>query len=165
MKDVIEKYIANNNKEYQRYNSWNHCYNAFGNHSTSQDTLALHLGFYLASWGMYRGSSKLLQNDYKVHIKAVNILNNFKHLRCNQNYEVTLSNLTEILILIKKLSNYYGKKHRVTPTNTLISKIILGSLGCLPAYDRFFISGVKQLRLKSTTLKEKSLRELFKFIE
>ncbi len=131
----------------------------------NRDHLALHLGFYLASWGMYRGSSQLLQNDYKVHIEAVDILNDYNHLRCNQNYEVAVCDLPEILEIIKELSIYYNKKHGVTPTDTLISKIVLGTLGSLPAYDRFFIDGVKQLELKSTTLKEKSLRELFKFIE
>jgi len=35
------------------------------------DHLCLHLAFYLASWGMYRGSSKLLQKDYKVHATSV----------------------------------------------------------------------------------------------
>ncbi len=40
------------------------------------DMLALHLGFYLASWGMYRGSSFLLQKDYKVHVPIVKIIIN-----------------------------------------------------------------------------------------
>lgn len=32
------------------------------------DYLSLQLAFYLASWGMYRGSSFLLQKYYRVHI-------------------------------------------------------------------------------------------------
>ena len=35
------------------------------------DYLSLHLAFYLASWGMYRGSSFLLQKDYKVLVPIV----------------------------------------------------------------------------------------------
>lgn len=31
----------------------------------------MQLTFYLASWGMYRGSSFLLQKDYKVHVPVV----------------------------------------------------------------------------------------------
>ena len=62
-----------------RYLSWQHCYNAFttnrgGLDENTFDYLALHLAFYLASWGMYRGSSFLLQKDYKVHIPVVKIL-------------------------------------------------------------------------------------------
>lgn len=49
-----------------RYLSWCHCYNAFKENRSNRDEktvdyLALHLAFYLASWGMYRGSSFLLQ--------------------------------------------------------------------------------------------------------
>ena len=35
------------------------------------DYLSLQLAFYLASWGMYRGSSFLIQKDYRVHIPVV----------------------------------------------------------------------------------------------
>lgn len=35
------------------------------------DYLSLQLAFYLASWGMYRGSSFLLQKDYKIYIPVV----------------------------------------------------------------------------------------------
>ncbi|WP_298536796.1 hypothetical protein [uncultured Algibacter sp.] len=71
MKNTIEKYISLNNKQFGRYNSWNHCYKAFGNPKLDNNTLSLNLAFYLASWGMYRGSSGLLQKDYKIHIGVV----------------------------------------------------------------------------------------------
>ena len=58
-----------------RYLSWEHCYKCFHDARTSlspdYDYLSLQLGFYLASWGMYRASSFLLQKDYKVHTEAV----------------------------------------------------------------------------------------------
>lgn len=34
----------------------------------------LQLGFYLAGWGMYRGSTFLLQHAYTVHLGAVDCL-------------------------------------------------------------------------------------------
>lgn len=44
-----------------RYCSWEHCYSHFykalGNKNADIDYLSLQLAFYLASWGMYRGSS------------------------------------------------------------------------------------------------------------
>ena len=53
-----------------RSRSWEHCYRVFRDARTDPspdyDYLSLHLAFYLASWGMYRGSSFLLQKDYKV---------------------------------------------------------------------------------------------------
>jgi hypothetical protein len=58
-----------------RYRSWEHCYKSFydarGLASPDPDYLSLQLAFYLASWGMYRGSSFLLQKDYKVHVPVV----------------------------------------------------------------------------------------------
>ncbi len=47
------------------YKSWEHCYSYFAMHRNQPlgdehiDLLCLHLAFYLASWGMYRGSSFL----------------------------------------------------------------------------------------------------------
>lgn len=161
MYSTIKKYIKNNNEEFQRYNSWNHCYTAFGNTSLNNDTLALHLGFYLASWGMYRGSSKLLERDYKVHIKAVEIIKQYNYLRCDQTNELTKDSLPNILDLINELTTYYKTAHNVTPTDTLLSKIVLGTLGCLPAFDRFFVDGVKAEHRTFTTLKKKSLNALF----
>ena len=37
--------------EHNRYDSWKHCYNTFNNINQDDDFLALHLGFYFASWG------------------------------------------------------------------------------------------------------------------
>lgn len=58
-----------------RYHSWEYCYSAFFNARKIEipdiDYLSLQLSFYLASWGMYRGSSFLLQKDYKIHIPVV----------------------------------------------------------------------------------------------
>lgn len=58
-----------------RSRSWEHCYRVFRDARTDPspdyDYLSLHLAFYLASWGMYRGSSFLLQNDYKVLLPVV----------------------------------------------------------------------------------------------
>lgn len=58
-----------------RGKSWEHCYFHFitarDKHDKDFDYLSLHLSFYLASWGMYRGSSFLIQRDYRIHIPAV----------------------------------------------------------------------------------------------
>ena len=57
-----------------RYRSWEHCYSNFyharGKEDVDIDYLSLGL-HYLASWGMYRGSSFLLQKGYKIHIPVI----------------------------------------------------------------------------------------------
>lgn len=170
---VISRYIENNNQAFQRYNSWNHCYEAFGSQK-ERDLLSLHLGFYLASWGMYRGSCGLLQKDYKIHNTAVEIIKDNWDLRCSNENEVTHSSIHKIIIVIEQLQNHYksfvfetlkGTKKHINPTDTLISKILLGSLGCLPAFDRFFIDGVIEQGQSFRTLKKKSLDSLFVYAE
>ena len=58
-----------------RSHSWEHCYRVFRDARTDPspdyDYLSLHLAFYLASWGMYRGSCFIFHKDYKVHTPIV----------------------------------------------------------------------------------------------
>ena len=82
MEDIISKYYDNIKKDKNhRLKSWEHCYCQFSvmfkNNkltNTDIDYLSLHLAFYLASWGMYRGSSFILQKDYKVFYPIIELL-------------------------------------------------------------------------------------------
>ena len=61
---------------HHRYRSWEHCYRFFRARPretllADKDTAALHLAFYLASWGMLRGSTFLLQKAYTAHTGVV----------------------------------------------------------------------------------------------
>ena len=67
-----------------RYKSWEWCHQAFidKKDDISEENiefLSLHLAFYLASWGMYRGSSFLLQKDYRIHIPIIKEVLNHKY--------------------------------------------------------------------------------------
>ena len=68
-------------------NSWSICFEEFKKarkqSNPNYDLLALHLGFYLASWGMYRGSSFLKALDYKIHYPAIKMM-------LEQQYDVLL---------------------------------------------------------------------------
>jgi hypothetical protein len=150
--ECIKTYL-NGTKEHSRYMSWVHCYNAFAPYIKNEkkpdndtiDYLALHLGFYLASWGMYRGSSFLLHKDYKIHTKVVSIIMNYKGLA-----GISAENLRkkENLDLLEKISGeirkaYSNEKENHNVTDTLVTKILLGTLGCVPAYDRYYVQAVK----------------------
>lgn len=172
---TIEKYLEGiTSDEFHRYKSWDHCHQSFSS-STQTDYHVLELAFYLASWGMYRGSSGLLKKNHLIHKGAVDIL--FSHegqkLKCNPENEVTNSNIKEILYLKDKLTKHYGsinyqksldEQKTISTTDTLISKVLLGTLGCVPAYDRYFIIGLKQKNMKYQNFNEASLVELFDFI-
>lgn len=164
MIDIVLKYIqpaiSDNN---HRFKSWEHCYKAFSKNSIG-DTLALNLAFYLASWGMYRGSSGLLWKDYKIHIPVIEIIKEFNDLKAI-NWEKP--KIERIIELKEQLANHYsgidydnGKDQelkKVTATDTLISKIILGTIGCLPAFDKYFNIGFKDnpnIQIKQSVLED-----------
>jgi len=170
---IVQKYIDHIKKDpTHRYRSWDNCFTAFSENNNIE-LLALHLGFYLASWGMYRGSSGLLQKSHSVHKGSAQILKQkkFKDLKCSGVNEVTIESIPLILELKKELANYYKgisffKKKQNNPisdTDTLLSKILLGTMGCTPAFDRYFIVGSKQKGLIASKFNEPSLARLFKF--
>ena len=178
----VKEYLAiKDNKKHSnhRYLSWEHCYAIFNTSSlkTSSDILALHLAFYLASWGMYRGSSFLLQRDYKIHIPVIEILKKysqeFRSLPFEQLYSCEL-----IDNLYNELNSYLSELKQsvyVTHTNksnniisdTLITKIIMGTIGCVPAYDRYFKEGINiyghSLNIDKKAYSKESINQLVKF--
>lgn len=180
--DSAKLYYKYKNVKHGRYRSWEHCYKHFKearekkdrNNPDVIDYLSLHLAFYLASWGMYRGSSFLLRRDYKIHEQAVKEI-------LKKEYDVLLGikccelekNLDLLNKLYRELEKYYcsvrngiqGKKVRDSVSSTLLTKILMGTLGCVPAYDRFFISGVKNQGVTTGNYNDQSLRKLAKFYE
>jgi hypothetical protein len=49
------------------------------------------------------------------------------------------------------------------PTDTLITKVVLGTFGCLPACDRYFIDGFKREKLKYSYLNDRFIRRVIGF--
>ncbi len=163
-----------------RSRSWEHCYRVFRDARTDPspdcDYLSLHLAFYLASWGMYRGSSFLLQKDYKVLLPVVE-----KVLKPEYDclFGLACTDLREPGVQ-KQLANArdYIAKHfgpirdevagrevasSVSPV--LITKILMGTLGCVPAYDRFFQDGVATYKVTTQEYSLESVCKLAKFYE
>ena len=164
-----------------RYKSWEHCYQLFydaikNNKKEDVDNLALNLAFYLASWGMYRGSTFLLQKDYKIHSPAVDIILKSKYkelldIKCKD-----LINKIELLFeLVKELDNYYDEirtqvainrkkeESKASLSRTLLTKVLMGTLGCVPTYDRYLLVGLKTTGIASQTFNENSIKKICKF--
>lgn len=160
-----------------RSRSWEHCYRVFRDARTDPspdyDYLSLHLAFYLASWGMYRGSSFLLQKDYKVLVPVVE-----KILKPEYDclFGVACVGLREAEVQgsLENLNKYIAKHFepirdevagRKVPSSVspvLITKILMGTLGCVPAYDRFFQDGVATYKV---TTQEYSLNSVLKLVD
>ena len=180
LESSVKFYDTLKKDENGRYRSWEHCYsnfiNARDNKNAELDYLSLQLAFYLASWGMYRGSSFLLQKDYKIHIPVVKELLKEKYdplagidcveLKREENQRL-LENINAFL------DEYYSNirdevkniKVRNQLSSTLITKILMGTLGCVPAYDRYFISGIKKQKVASGNYNMKSIIQLVDFYE
>lgn len=163
-----------------RYRSWEHCYSYFIKGRSSKeidyDYLSLQLAFYLTSWGIYRGSSFLLQKDYKVHIPVVKELLSKKYdalagIECIDFRKESNQRLLQDIDLF--LEQYYDKIRREVKAQelknqlsfTLITKILMGTLGCVPAYDRYFVAGIKNQKVATGSYNLKSIMQLVDFYE
>lgn len=176
IKEVVEVYLTGIIlDEFHRYKSWDNCFQSFSS-SKQTEIQILDLAFYLASWGMYRGSSGLLQKNHLIHKGAVDIVfsKTNQKLKCSQTIEVNRGKISAILEVKNELAWHYSninftkgadKPKPISPTDTLLSKVILGTLGCVPAYDRYFIHGLKEMKMQHTGFNEASLNELFNFID
>ena len=163
-----------------RSRSWEHCYRVFRDARTDPspdyDYLSLHLAFYLASWGMYRGSCFILQKDYKVHTPIVEEI-----LRPEYDclFGLACADLRDDDVwdqytnLYKFIDGYFdpirnevaGRVVESQVSPVLITKILMGTLGCVPAYDRFFEEGARYFGLEKKTYHEDSLLELVDIYE
>ena len=162
--------------EHHRYRSWEHCYSYFQAAGPrgllpNSDQAALHLAFYLASWGMYRGSGFLLQFAYTIHMPLV-------HLIASERFEklwgvdmglhrshTDLSPL--VLALIEEVRETYApfalQNGSGRPSDTLVTKVILGTFGCVPACDELFRLGIKQHGIKYSAPNRSFIHRILEF--
>jgi hypothetical protein len=154
------------NAPFGRYRSWWYCYSAFSKafrhpEKADRDYLALSLAFYLASWGMYRGSSFLLQHDYKIHRAVVDYLLDqpmprtlWESSRPQKDslhpidfYRDT-KHVDMLIEACKELRSLYrANDPKASVTDTLATKILMGALGCTPAYDQYVVKSIKKYGL------------------
>ena len=163
-----------------RSRSWEHCYRVFRDARTAPspdyDYLSLHLAFYLASWGMYRGSCFILQKDYKVHTPIVEEILKPEY-DCLFGLACTDLRKSEVQMMLEtvygNIAEHFGPIRdqvagRAVPSPVspiLITKILMGTLGCVPAYDRFFVDGIKKHKVTTQEYSLESVRKLAKFYE
>lgn len=134
----------------ERYASFDYCFNYFQSFWDEGQveklvepqfiqTSCFQLAFYLASWGMYRGSSFLLQKSAKFLEPIVYIAAHAKPLLWEIDADCYSSeNIKRLLefrqTLIEALNPYH-------PSDILVTKIMLGIFGNVPAFDTNFKKG------------------------
>jgi hypothetical protein len=166
--------------QYHRYRSWGHCYRHFRRRDQLRakhdlEESAIQLGFYLASWGMYRGSGFLLWKDFRIHLKVVqelmrpehDLLLGFNPASNSDNGQVVgqILSLSDCIreAYCSQITSVNGHRCKIRVTDTLVTKILLGTLACLPAYDEYVIKGMRAEGLSCATLKERNLNTLFEW--
>jgi len=180
IEDICKEIKEANKDEYHRGQSWEYCYGFFRNYKKFRDDddlldqAALHLGFFLASWGMLRGSSFLLQVNYKYYVPVIRVLIDPKY---DDLWDVNYLNDKErekdidlLFELDKELQRVMRKENKKgkAPSDTLITKIVMATMGCAPAYDRFFKTGLtkylkKNREKRSAYFNKESFEKLLSF--
>lgn len=149
-----------------RDKSYEHCRRFFINNCCNPneyDTMALHLFAYLGSWGMFRNSF-IGQKDYLFHKPIIEILCKPDYIELMQWEPLTdLDNESRIIRLMelkKEIINKYQESYYYKDstskrfpiknvTDTLVTKIILGTLGCTPAFDQYLVEAMQDYHPKT----------------
>lgn len=148
IKAIINKFNESNGIN-DRYSSFDYCYNYFHpknrNKIGDKEKSCLVLGFYLASWGMLRGSSFLLSKSIKHYEKTIDYI-----ISCDKSYwDIDVSNYNDENIekIIEIYKNVREKliENEKTTHKTLVTKVLLGVFGFIPAFDNNFITTFKQI--------------------
>lgn len=140
-------------KNTDRYHAWTYCHDEFYKYRlhrpTNQadiDLLCLHLHCYLGNWGMFR-HSKLVQHNFLIHRGVIDIIYDLQYVNLWDADAKTIqanTNSRLIMQLIGEIQNYYNSMG-ISATDTLVSKVILGTICCIPAFDTKVINTLKRL--------------------
>lgn len=156
-----------------RSQSYDHCFNYFADTADPTDDMEKScavLGFYLASWGMYRGSSYLLKYTNSAHLAPVveYIAENRPALSNIDVDSYTDDNITATLDAYQAIraAVFPGRQRHIT----LVTKIMVAVFGCVPAFDSRFLRGFRMVlnggeSVSPDTLNTRSLARVADFYQ
>jgi hypothetical protein len=146
----------------ERYASFDYCFNYFQSFresgkfweiagpGTNLQLSCLHLGFYLASWGMLRGSADLLQKSSRHLINVIEVVAGADpSLRELDAHCYTESNIQRLV----KLAGAIRQKYPLM-SDILVTKIMLGVFGSVPAFDANFKRGFGVAKFNDKALRK-----------
>lgn len=150
-------------KPYERYASFDYCYNYFYSfykegkikELASEENMqmsCLQLGFYLASWGMMRGSSFLLEKSVLHYSNLIKAISKMDPLL----WEIDVATYTDenikTLLECKEQIIEAMKTDEKTPTDTLVTKVMLGVFANIPAFDTYSNKSFKVYKFNEKSL-------------
>jgi hypothetical protein len=175
----VARYFGDRNPV-ERAASFDYCFNYFQRFRSRDEINALaltpnieasclHLGYYLASWGMLRGSTLLHTKSYRFFAPVIQAIAQEPPAVWGidaNNY--TDGNIAELLELRSRISAAMAAKSSVgdlvtAPTDTLVTKVLLGVFGSIPAFDTFFKRGFRTVTDKIVKVDRHTLRAIGDF--
>jgi hypothetical protein len=150
-----------------RYASFDYCHNYFASFAEAGraaeiaapgnlEKSCLQLGFYLASWGMMRGSTVLLTKSLRYIEPWVRWVAQAPSALWRTDVNVYDAQSVDLI-----LSAAESLRRAVAPdpvTDTLATKILLGVFACVPAFDANFRAG-----FRTATFSRRSLERVAAF--
>jgi hypothetical protein len=131
-----------------RYTSFDYCFNHFQEARESGDTAkladddhrmlsCLQLGFYLASWGMMRGSGDLLQRSVRDLVPVIEMIAAEPASTWDFDAHCLGTRTGEALALSRRVRRAFS----IPASDILITKTMLGVFGSVPAFHRYLRVG------------------------
>ena len=172
MPDSENIYISNirsfPTEENSRAYAWVDCNKKFSFNSYEIDDLAKELYRYLANWGMLRGRSFLSAYNWRILRNVISVLKEEKYKKLyNAEIEVIEENIDEITGLYNRIDKALRPYHKgyeekaVSPI--LVTKILLGALGCSVAYDTNITVALEESKIAEPKFCKESLLSLCDF--
>jgi hypothetical protein len=164
IENAIEKYMCLIKDPEHRLRSFDYCYNYF--RASRKDELlkdleksCLVLGFYLASWGMFRGSGYILDRNVRFYDPIIRCIAKYKHThpeyweldlpydadKISKLYEIYKSVYAHLTFLPPNSSECAGTAVAEKPSPTLVTKVMLGVFASIPAFDTYFCATFKNM--------------------
>lgn len=155
-----QKYIAQYafvgiEPKFSRAAAWNHLYAFIQDHldelkvakpdSDLYSRACAELAAYLAAFGMYRYSTKLMMTNKVIFAPVLHsLIQTASQQKITAYQDRFYQDQIKALIdttrsALKQVSEYVP----IAVTDTLTSKILHGTFGCIPAFDQFFILGIR----------------------
>lgn len=181
VKKLLDKFFDGGPTAYEkraisRESSFDYCFNyfqSFHEQNRLPDLLTpkhvqeacLHLAAYLASWGMYRGKSMLLQRSARQYVLLVETI-----VKADSRvWALDVDKYTpENFALLTKLERqiHAALQGKSEATSTLTTKVMLGVFGNVPALDTFVCNALRDLQgFNAYGLDDKTLQGIQQFYD
>src|SRR5690606_8902869 len=150
IKELLETFLRQwKSDSSNRYASFDFCFSYFNSFEdkleiASEENLeksCLQLGFYLASWGMLRASSFLIQKSLRYYIDLVRAISTTPQQAWDIDVDSYDKNVELLIETYNRISSHLDNHRHLT----LATKIMLGVFGNTPAFDDFFCTSFRAL--------------------